>query len=217
LFKLNNPLIVLDLEATAGTNEKGYQTNNFIIDVGAVLLDTSLNTLSTFSSLVKPEEPVSEFITRLTGISNEMTVSEDLFPGVLDVLLKWLETKGEEKSLKKYRICCWGNYFDIPLLRKVCEYYDLAYPFSGTSVDIKSIVFLWHSLSGRRTDRFNVENTAALMGISDKKQTHRALDDALLETEIMKRCWLDLRGVFIPASNGDSPFTHYSLTPDSTK
>jgi inhibitor of KinA sporulation pathway (predicted exonuclease) len=53
-MKLNNDLLVIDLETTSGRDEDGNQTNNDIIQIGAVLLDRELKFVGCFDSLVKP-------------------------------------------------------------------------------------------------------------------------------------------------------------------
>lgn len=50
-MKLKDEIIVLDLEATTNQvddTKPNYQTNDFIIEIGAVLLNQSLEVVSTF-------------------------------------------------------------------------------------------------------------------------------------------------------------------------
>jgi len=155
MFKLHNPLVVLDLEATAGQDDRGRQTNNCIIDLGAVYLDEKLEIKGTFQSLVKPDEPITPFITKLTGITQEMVEGQPGFGAVGPAFARWVE--GLAGNVKRVRLAAWGNYFDIPLLRK--NYYDagLDFPFPGTAIDVKTVAFLWLSHSGRRTDKVGLE------------------------------------------------------------
>ncbi|QEN03938.1 exonuclease domain-containing protein [Thiospirochaeta perfilievii] len=208
MFNLNTDLLVIDLEATAGVDENGNQTNNYIIDLGAVLLNKNLEIVSSFESLVKPEEEITEFITNLTKIDNDMVKDEDLFPEVSNRLLKWLVDSLEGRSIKKIRLCAWGTYFDIPLLRSVYSKYSLNYPFSGTSFDIKTMALMWHSLSGKKTDKLQVSTVAKEMGIKADGFYHRALTDALVETKILQRVWLDLQGFFLEDKTG---VKHYNI------
>lgn len=211
MLNLNTDLLVIDLEATAGKDEKGNQTNNYIIDIGAVLLDRDLNVISTFESLVKPEEPISDFITELTKIDNSMVEKEDTFPGVAAKFHTWLENSLGRSSFKKIRLCSWGTYFDIPLLRKVYQKYDLEFPFSGTAFDIKTMALMWHALSGRKTDRLQVSTVAKTMDIKAEGTFHRAITDAIVETKIMQRTMKDLQGFFIEGKRGP---IHYSINKD---
>jgi DNA polymerase III epsilon subunit-like protein len=89
VFTLNNPLIVIDLEATASTNSSGHQENNCIIEIGAVALDLSLNVIGEFSSLVQPSEPISPFIEKLTGITGAMVAKAPPFSQVGPEFVQW--------------------------------------------------------------------------------------------------------------------------------
>lgn len=202
MFNLNTDLLIIDLEATAGIDKNGNQTNNYIIDIGAVLLNKELQIVSTFESLVKPEENISEFISNLTKIDNDMVENEELFPIVSERLLSWLKDNLEGRSLKKIRLCAWGTYFDIPLLRKVYQKYNLTYPFSGTAFDIKTMALMWHSLSGRKSDKLQVSTVAKEMNITANGEYHRAITDAVVETKILQRVWNDLQGFFIEGKKG---------------
>ncbi|OQY39135.1 MAG: hypothetical protein B6229_04455 [Spirochaetaceae bacterium 4572_7] len=202
MFTLNTDLLVIDLEATAGTDENGHQTNNFIIDLGAVLLNKELEVVSAFETLIKPEEEISEFITKLTHIDNEMVNNEEFFPGAIDKFHTWLTNALDGRSIKKVRLCAWGTYFDIPLLRKSYQNYGIDFPFSGTAFDIKTMALMWHSLSGKKTDKLQVSSVAKLMDISAKGKYHRAITDAEVEAKILQRVWADLQGLFVQGKSG---------------
>lgn len=194
-MKLNNDLIVLDLETTAGQDEHGNQTNNDIIQIGAVLLDRNLNFVQSFGSLVKPREPVSQFITELTGITDEAAQAARPFT---DVVREMEQTFFPLiTNTKNIRLCAWGTYFDIPILRRQYREYQLDYPFSGTAFDVKTLAMLWMSLSDRRTDKLSVEHVANVMGIEADGTYHDALVDAKTEASILQRIFDDLnKGVF---------------------
>lgn len=206
MFNLNTDLLVIDLEATAGTDKDGNQTNNYIIDIGAVLLNRELEVVSTFETLVRPEEEISDFISKLTHIDNKMVENEDLFPVAIERFHNWLNNSLEGRSIKKVRLCAWGTYFDIPLLRKVYNKYKVTFPFSGTAFDIKTMALMWHSLSGRKTDKLQVSTVARAMNISVDGTYHRAITDAKVEAEILKRVWNDLQGFFIEGKKGVEHF-----------
>ena len=201
MFKLNNPLIVLDLEATAGQDDQGRQTNNCIIDLGAVFLDEKLEVRGTFQSLVKPSEPITPFITKLTGITPVMVQDQPTFAEVGPAFAQWAE--GLSGNLKKTRLAAWGNYFDIPLLRR--NYHDagLDFPFSGTALDVKTLAFLWLSQSGRRTDKISLEFFAEHFGVKVEGNWHRALTDAQATAGALVGIWKDLEGFFVPLKEGE--------------
>ncbi len=208
MFKLHNPIVVIDLEATAGQDESGRQTNNCIIDLGAVYLDEALEVRDTFESLVKPVEPVTPFITKLTGITPEMVDEKPGFAEVGARFSSWVQSLAG--NLKKVRLAAWGNYFDIPLLRK--NYYDagLDFPFAGTALDVKTLAFLWLSQSGRRTDKIGLEFFADHFGLGEVTW-HRALADARVTALTLVRIWRDLQGFFVPAKEGE-PYRHVQVS-----
>jgi len=208
MFKLHNPIVVIDLEATAGHDDSGRQTNNCIIDLGAVYLDEALEEKGTFESLVKPAEPVTPFITELTGISPQMVESQPGFTEVGERFASWV--KSLSGNLKKVRLAAWGNYFDIPLLRK--NYYDagLDFPFAGTALDVKTLAFLWLSMSGRRTDKIGLEFFAQHFGLG-QVAWHRALADAKVTAVTLVRVWKELQGFFVPLKEGE-PYRHFEVS-----
>lgn len=207
MFNLNTDLLVIDLEATAGVDENGNQTNNYIIDLGAVLLDRDLKVVSTFETLIKPEEEISKFITELTHIDNKMVLNEDLFPLAIERFHTWLKESLDGRSIKKVRLCSWGTYFDIPLLRKVYNKYGMDFPFSGTAFDVKTMALMWHSLSGKKTDKLQVSTVAREMKIKAEGSYHRAITDAVVESKILQRIWADLQGFYIEGKKGVEHFT----------
>ncbi len=195
-MKLNNDLLILDLETTAGEDENGFQINNSIVQMGAVLLDRQLNKISTFESLVKPREPVSEFITNLTGITDEQAQAAPDFWSVSAKFDEWVIMN--VKNVKLVRIVCHGVYFDLPILRRLYREYGLQFPYSGTAFDTKTLAFLWMSLSGRRTDKLSVSHMASIMGITPRGVYHNALVDAQAEADILIRIITDLNsGTFL--------------------
>jgi len=201
MFKLHNPLVVIDLEATAGQDDRGRQTNNCIIDLGAVYLEERLEVKGTFQALVRPTEEITPFITKLTGITPAMVADQPGFDQVGPAFAQWAE--GLAGNLKKVRLAAWGNYFDIPLLRK--NYWDagLDFPFPGTALDVKTLAFLWLSQSGRRTDKISLEFFAEHFGLPVEGTWHRALTDAQITAGTLAAIWNDLAGFFVPIKEGE--------------
>lgn len=212
-MKLTNELLVFDLEATSNQETEGErpenQTNNFIIEIGAVLLDRNLETIGEFQHFVRPEERITPFITGITSITNEMVESQPLWSEVAVKMEAW--AAGLTKNIKNVRLCAWGNYFDIPLMRKCYQYYKMPYPWSGTAFDCKTIAMMWCSLSGRRTDKLGVDNLAKLMGITPEGQYHRAITDAQVQAQVVQRALRDLSmGYFLP-NDDNKPYDHITI------
>jgi inhibitor of KinA sporulation pathway (predicted exonuclease) len=203
-MKIIQDLVVLDLEATSSQDDDGFQKNDWIIQIAAVYLkrndqNNSLSKLNDFNRIVKPKEDISEFIESLTGISNEAVQDKNYFDVVGQEFLEWVASNG---SIKNVRLCAWGNYFDIPLLRKNYQYYKINYPFSGTAFDVKTYASLWMMLSGRRTDKLSVEHVCNIMGLSPKGKYHDALTDAHAEADILLRIFDDLSNGFFIEDEG---------------
>lgn len=204
-MKIIQDFVVFDLEATSSNNLDGFQTNDWIIQIAAVYLkrneqNNKLEKVSEFNKLVKPKEKISDFITKLTGISNESVENENYFDEVGPQFTNWVNSLG---NIKNVRLCAWGNYFDIPLLRKNYEKYLIPYPFSGTAFDVKTYASLWMMLSGRRTDRLSVEHVADIMGVKPEGKYHDALTDAQVTSNILLKVFDDLdQGVFIYEDKG---------------
>lgn len=77
--------IVFDIETTGLSNKWDE-----IIEISAIKIKDGIPS-DDFNSLIKPENPISEFITELTGISNDMVSTAPL---IKDVLPKFLDFVG---------------------------------------------------------------------------------------------------------------------------
>jgi len=212
-MRLNNELVVLDLEATSNQEiadeRPAVQTNNFIIEIGAAFLDRELKLVDTFQRLVRPEEPITAFITGITSITPEMCEGQPLWKEVAPEFEAWVARHCN--NVKRVRLAAWGTYFDIPLLRRAYARYDRPFPFSGTGIDAKTLAMLWMALSGRRTDKLSVETVASAMGIQPDGRYHRALTDAVTEAKILQRIFFDLEGGFFAPGPPGRPRSYFQI------
>lgn len=208
-MKITQDLIVFDLEATTSQSPEGFQENKNIIQIGAVYLKRldgkKYEIADRFNQLVKPtDELISSFITELTGITNEAVQGAPEFAEAGEVFSSWAEKNG---SLKQVRLCAWGTYFDVPLLRAMYQRHRKSFPFSGTAYDVKTWAALWMMLSGRKSDKANVKSVADVMGIEAPGRLHDASVDAELTALIALGVFSDLdHGFFLDQRNG--PATH---------
>jgi DNA polymerase III epsilon subunit-like protein len=192
-MKLHNHLLVLDLETTDNPRARR------IIELGCVLLDRQLDVLDTFDQLVRPAEPLSEFVTKLTGITDADLAVKPYWPEVAGRWEEWLRQR--VPNIKQVRLACWGNYFDVNVLRQEYEGCGREYPFSGTALDVKSLAFLWTSLSGRRTDSLGLPHVCQTMEFAPPSRWHRAHPDAWMTAAVLRRVFSDLGGgVFLPGN-----------------
>ena len=77
--------VAIDLETT-GLNS----SNDEIIDIGAVKFNEN-GTIDTYSSLIKPNQLISKFITQLTKISNHDVLNAPKIEDVKDEFIDFLE------------------------------------------------------------------------------------------------------------------------------
>lgn len=214
-MKITQDLIVFDLEATTSENSEGFQENKNIIQIGAVYLkridNKKYEIADRFNQLIKPtDELISPFITELTGITNEAVKEAPEFAKAGDAFAAWAEKSG---NIKNARLCAWGTYFDIPLLRAQFQKSKKHFPFSGTAYDVKTWANLWMMLSGRRTDKANVKNVSEVMGITAPGRLHDASVDAELTALIALRIFSDLdQGYFIDQKNGPAMHCRVQIT-----
>lgn len=87
LLSFPNDFTVVDLETTGLDS-----TFDEIIEVGAIRVRNG-NVTDTFNSLIKPEEEIDEFITEITGITNEMVADA---PSISKVLPNFLSFVGDD-------------------------------------------------------------------------------------------------------------------------
>src|SRR3989338_3865303 len=108
-MRLNNELIVFDLEATSNqetADERApVQTNNFIIEIGAAFLDRDLKLVDTFQRLVRPEEPITPFITEITKITPQMCEGQPLWKEIAPEFEAWVSHHC--KNIKTVRLAAW--------------------------------------------------------------------------------------------------------------
>jgi DNA polymerase-3 subunit epsilon len=69
----HRPLVFVDVETTGGRSDKSK-----IIDIGIIRVENG-RVVETMNQLIRPDVPVPGFITRLTGITNEMLWDQPTF------------------------------------------------------------------------------------------------------------------------------------------
>ena len=151
-----------------------------IIQIGAIKLDSNLNTIDTFNSYVKPDiyTRVSPFITKLTKITTRQLNREKLFPDVYKDFIKFIGNK-------KYIFCTWGMS-DIVELFKSTHYYKLdTKSLSKLYINIQPYVSTYFGLSSKKL--LSLQSAVESLGISIPYGFHNALYDAYYAAEIFKR------------------------------
>lgn len=190
-MKLNNELLVFDLETTADERQ-------VITQIGCYLLNRDLTTVGSFESYVH-QTNVDQKSYLITGIDDNTLKDAPSLETVLIQLEEFINSK--VVNPKTVRLAAWGNYFDVNVLRRAYESISRPYPFSGTAIDIKSLAFLWCSLAGYRTDQLSVKKMAEdnlKLPKAPDGYYHNALNDAYVTTEILLRIYKDFsNGLFL--------------------
>lgn len=156
--------VVFDLETTGLSSLKDE-----IIEIGAVKVDENGKIIETFTTLVKPSKPVSDFIQGLTGISNEML--EDA-PSIYVALPRFANFAGDA-ILVGHNVT-----FDIAFIQQKSKIYkDMS--FMNPYVDTLSLTRkVYPNLKSYKLQdlikEFNLKTFA----------THRALADVLATQQL---------------------------------
>jgi DNA polymerase III epsilon subunit-like protein len=185
-MRYTTDIVVIDLEATCPEADQGNNTveRSSIIEIGAVRLDKkSLEIKSTFSELIRPEDyPIVPFITDITGISPDMVAGKDTFAQVGRRFLEWYGPRN------KAIIAAFGAYYDIPLLRKECERYELDYRshIAGGAFDLRAVATVWLATNGRRTSGLTLTAILEKMDLADRFTAHRAVEDARAAAAVLQ-------------------------------
>ena len=164
LIDIPNNYVVFDIETTGLDSEFDE-----IIEIGAVKIKDGIK-IDTFNSLIKPEYEIDEFITELTGITNEMVENA---PSIDEVLPKFMD------FIKGYIIIGHNVNFDINFIYDNLEELNIL-PITNDFVDTLRISrrlipeLKHHKLS----DLANYFNTVT-------NGSHRSLKDVEITLEVL--------------------------------
>ncbi len=173
--------IVMDLEWNNAYLKSAHSFVNEIIEVGAVKLDSSLNTVDTFSQFICPvaSKKIRNKIKELTHIENDDLKDAKSFKVVMSEFAEWC---GDD-----FAILTWGDT-DIRTLMT-------NFKFFGKTRDIDFIAN-YGDLQKYCQGFINMENVqqaglsyaAECLEINpDDFPHHRALDDSLLSAECLRK------------------------------
>ena len=154
---------------------------NEIIEVGAVKLDENLNTVGTFSEIIKPvlSKKLRSRIKNLTNISNDDIKAGKPFSAVISEFEKWV---GDDSVVLSWgdtdirtlltNVKCFLNKEDISFIRK---YADLQ-RYCQCFINMENV------------QQAGLSYAAECLQIdAEKFPHHRALDDSLLSAECFKK------------------------------
>jgi DNA polymerase-3 subunit alpha (Gram-positive type) len=182
---MENSYIALDLETT-GLDPKTER----IIEIGAVRIENGLETAQ-FHTMVNPHRVLEERIVELTGITDEMLKDA---PDIVDILPELLEFCGELPLLGHHVI------FDYSFIKRAAVNAGLAFERSG----IDTLKLCRCFMPG--PEKKNLEAACRYYGI-DRKQSHRALDDAR-DAHRLYRKLMELHGAERPEAFSGNPLIY---------
>lgn len=165
-------------EIDESTNLNVCEMNFEIIQIGAVKLNENFETISTFSSLIKPTlyKEIHPFVEKLTKITTEMTDAAENFTAVHEKFLKFI---GEEETV----LCIWGTA-DIKELIKNLKFHNISYSYIDKYIDIQKYASKY--LNAPPKSRIGLRNSIELLSLPIEGEFHDAFNDAYYTAEIFK-------------------------------
>ena len=155
---------VVDVESTGGAGEM-----NRITEVGIALVDDT-EIVKTFHTLVDPGAPISPFVQKLTGITDEMVQGAPQFQKIAEKV---------DELLRDRIFVAHNVQFDLKMMRtelkRCCISFD---PPRLCTVKLARRVFPGFP-------SYSLHNLTESLGLSDFHH-HRAMDDTLACAEILK-------------------------------
>lgn len=186
-MRYSTDIVIIDLEATCPESDEGdnrIERSN-IIEIGAIRLDRkSLEEVDSFSELVKPHEyPITPFISGLTAITPEDVEDKDTFDVVMNRFFDWYGPRN------KAIIAAFGAYYDIPLLRRECDAFNLDFRkhIAGGAYDLRGVAVALMAQEHHRTSGMNLQSILGKLEIGQELQMHRAVDDARAAGAILQK------------------------------
>jgi inhibitor of KinA sporulation pathway (predicted exonuclease) len=167
---LYDKIIVIDIEATCWeTKEETLLNSREIIEIGICKLILSTGQIENKQSFyIQPEvSEVSDFCTRLTGITKEKLEKEGT---TLQKALK----KINAKYSAKYRIYAGYGEFDKEIIEAECKAKAIENPFRNDYLNIKTLFSLVHS----QEKSLGLLKELEIVGIPFEGNNHSGADDA---------------------------------------
>lgn len=171
-----------DLSSLQGYFKDGSKYPFEIIQIGAIKLDSSFNTIGTFNSYIKPTiySKVSSFITKLTGITTEDILLADTFPEVYKNFIDFID---DNEAV----FCVWGKS-DIKELFNNINYHNLdSNLLSKKFINIQSYASKALGFTGNNLAK--LQFAAEKLNIEISYEFHNALNDAYYTAEVFKKIY----------------------------
>ena len=160
-------IIIFDLETTTFLNQK----SSGITEI-ALLKILRNGDSCCVSTLVNPENPISLFVSNLTGITSDHVAQENNWPAFIKkVGHHWMKS-----TLSGFNI----DRFDIPYIEHQNGRYELNHSINKVTIDIRGICQSIH-----KTNKGTLEFYCNHYGV-DVSGAHRAKQDTLLTARLFE-------------------------------
>ena len=164
--------VVFDIETTGLS-----ATRDKIIEIAAIKM-TQADQLETFQMFVNPEEPLSEFTTQLTDITDEMVADAPKIDEALPQFLNFIQGS---------ILVAHNALFDVGHIREKSKQLNLVFDDSKV-IDTLSLARYFYS---DQLKRFNLKAVAKYFKVKQEKH-HRADDDTRVTADIWRSMLHDL-------------------------
>lgn len=153
-----------------------------IIQIGAIKLDSDLNTTGTFNRYIRPTfyARISPFITELTGITTDQLHNEQSFA---DVYQSYVDFIGGTDGI----FCTWGMA-DVKWLYKNALYHQLNQALLPRQV-INLQPYLSLYFNHARKNLLRLQSAVELLDIPITQPFHNAFNDAFYTAEVFKKIY----------------------------
>jgi len=174
--------IIYDLEfnqtkSIKNTAKDAYKCPFEIIQIGAIKLDESFNTVATFDKLVRPTvyPTLNPYIEDLTNIDMKQLNKADYFPKVYKDFLDFIDASSI--------FCVWGKV-DLKELFRNIRYHELNLPVDTKYIDIQH--YATKHLKFTKGFSVGLQRAVDILKIPLDKEFHNAFNDAYYTSEVFK-------------------------------
>ena len=162
--------VIVDLETTGASPKNG----SAITEIGAIKVKTG-QVIDQFESFVNPLAAIPEYITDLTGITNQMLIDA---PIIDEIFPKFLDFVGHHDESV---IVAHNAPFDLSFLKSAAQELNLPWPKYRT---IDTVTIARQLLTKEDVPNCKLATLAEFFG-TKVEPNHRALDDAKATTEVL--------------------------------
>ncbi|HWA25959.1 MAG TPA: 3'-5' exonuclease [Lacunisphaera sp.] len=166
------PVLVVDVE-TSGFDPQ----RNACLELGAILLDTTLKPVAQFSSLIAPWKG-AELVPQAMAVNRISAEELKTAPTAAQALERFHAEMVGSKAAPL--LAGWNIWFDAGFLRNLYERAERPWPFRHRLLDVQSIA-LFHSRFGAGSQEVAIKEHL------DDQQKHRALPDALHTARLLQQ------------------------------